>query len=131
MLQFLSVDTLQALGARSAVIYLDKNNFYFEAATNKQLILPKGFPVYLEVSYKGNNELKVGIIKNTGTSVVMLAPYLVITPSSTWKTVYINLTSHIAQQTDALLFEIYFSAILGTNLNSSYIYLDNIKLIHT
>ncbi len=131
MFILMSIDTLPALGANSAVIFLDQNNSYFEARTSQKYFTPpQGFAVYLEISYKTTNVFSVGVYKNTVTGTEKVNPFLNIRANSAWNTMYIELTDYMKVHTDAISFEVYFSAALETGLSSSTIYIDNAKLIH-
>ena len=131
MFVLMSVDTLAALGLTSAVVYLDQSNPYFEARTSQGYFTPpSGFSVYLEISYKTENQFSVGVFKNTFTGTERVNPFLNIRANSAWNTLYIDLTDYLVVHTDAISFEVYFSATLETGLTSSTIYIDNAKLIH-
>jgi len=125
-----SVDTLSFLENQSASIYLDNNHSYFEMATNEQYVLPRGFPVYLELSYKCDNEFSIGLVKNTIYGPEKINPYITLNQKLSWNKIYIDFTEYIKSHTDAISFELYFTANKNPNISIATISLDNIKLIH-
>lgn len=127
-----SLDTLSVLGNQSAAIYLDDDHSYFEIVTdNEQYALPRGFPVFLELTYKSDNEFSVGLVKNTIYGSVKINTYITLYKKEHyWNKVYIDFTDYIKTHTDAISFELYFSASKNPNFSSRMIALDNIKLIH-
>lgn len=131
MLILENVEGNSKLGPNSAVIYIDQSNPYFEARTKDGFFTPpQGFTVYLELSYKTENLFSVGVFKNTLAGLEKVTPFLAIYPNSEWNTIYIEFTDYMKIHTDALSFEIYFSALLESGLSSATIYIDNAKLIH-
>jgi len=131
MMVLKSVDTMASLGLKSAVVYLDQTNNYFEARTSQGYFTPpQGLPVYLEISYKTENQFSVGVYKHTVNGTEKVNAFLNIRANSAWNTMYIELTDYMKVHTDAISFEVYFSATLEAGLASSTIYIDNAKLIH-
>ena len=130
-IQFITIDSVPEMGSQTAAIHLDTDRPFFEFATSsQQFILPKGPPIYLEISYLCTNEFSVSLIKNTLQGTVQLNPLLTITPSNSWNTIYVNLTTLVSQQTDAISFEVYVKGQLNPANSSGYVLLDNLKLIH-
>ena len=130
-IQFITIDTVNGLGTQSAAVYLDTDRPSFEITTvAQQFYLPPGPPVYLEINYLCSNSFSVSLVKNTLTGSEKLNPYLTMNPSGKWKTIYVNLTSLVSEQIDAISFEVYLSGQLDPNNSSGYVILDNLKLIH-
>ena len=131
-IQFTTIDTVSGLGTQSAIIHMDNNRPYFEIVTDaKQFTLPTGPPVYLEINYLCSNSFSVSLVKNTLQGSEKLNPYITMNPSGQWKTIYVNLTSLVSQQTNAISFEVYFNGELDPSHSSGYVILDNLKLIHS
>ncbi|GLR19390.1 hypothetical protein GCM10007940_40060 [Portibacter lacus] len=87
-----------------------------------------GSPVYLEIDYKGNLDLDLGLIGITGESV--FKDYFVsLRSENTWKKAYINFTDLIiASGFDG--YQIVIGADNSINTTEAKIYIDNIKLLH-
>lgn len=100
-----------------------------DIATTGDYILPKK-PVYLEINFKSNMDLTVGLYaRHPGSQPVVSIEKLVLFPANSWKKIYISLTDEVASQPDGTTFNIFFKASsLGDK--DYYIALDNIKLLH-
>ena len=85
-----------------------------------------GADVYLELDYKTNQEITVGLDCGNG---IEKRPALILRPTSDWKKVYINLTSAASTQPTYNNYKVYISAIKQSGLEHPEIYLDNIRLI--
>ena len=119
------------LDNKCAAIYLDQSKTYFEISTNaSQFNLPIGTPIYMELSYMCASPFSIGVFKNTTFGLEKTSPYITINPSSSWKTIYIDINDAAKSHTNALSFEIYFAGTIGADLTESYILLDYIKLIY-
>ncbi|MFH1321947.1 MAG: hypothetical protein ABII90_15010 [Bacteroidota bacterium] len=129
-LHIVTAVTPDVLGNKSAVIYLDNTNNFFECTTSGQYILPKGNPVFLELNYKCNITFIVGLFKNNSSQTVQLSPSLYINPSESWNKIYVNLTNQVKAQTDAINYEVYFAVTKNASVEYPEVYLDNIKLVH-
>jgi hypothetical protein len=86
-----------------------------------------GQPVYMEVDYRGNNPLEIGIRLNNETQSKIFA--LGLNPRENWTKVYVELTNEIGlgQSTD---FQIYLETKKTTNEPQAIIYLDNLKVVY-
>ncbi len=115
----------------SGVINLNtiKDNFEIENIVGYNL--PKnGTYVFLEMNYKCTTPVMVGT-KAYYSSTVNINPLIGLNPTSTWKKVYINLTSAVSSEINALNFKIYFSGSLRSGATEDKILFDNIKVIHS
>lgn len=117
-------------GSSAALIRLDGDNTYFQGASIDEFDLPGGLtPTYLEINFKTNNRLVIGLIANTfGNSDIL--PVLVLNTTEEWKKIYVNLGATISRQSSLADFNIYFEASLDDGIDEAEILIDNIKLIH-
>ncbi len=115
-------------GDGSLKIELTPENSVFEARTVWDFYnLPTGANMYLELDFKGNHYLEVGILaQNPQRKIFALG----LNPTDEWTKVYIELTDEISSQFNADPIEIYFQSVLSTNNTAKTLYLDNLKFIH-
>lgn len=85
-----------------------------------------GADVYLELDYKTNQKITVGL--DCGGGIEKRAA-LILRPASDWKKVYISLTSAASTQPTYNNYKVYISTIKQSGLEHPEIYLDNIRLI--
>lgn len=94
--------------------------------TSTALALPLGgSDVYLEMDYKCNHEITVGVI---GGGVEQRSA-LVLRPTSTWNKVYISLTSVVSTQPAYTSYQVFVQAIKQPSAPDAEIYLDNLRLV--
>ena len=103
------------------------NNVFYRRSTFDLNNLPKGKPIYLEVDFKGDLPLEVGII--TEDSPVNKVFGGGINPTDKWTKVYFELTNEVASQTQNDQFEIYLES-RSSSSDTKHIYIDNIKLVY-
>ena len=105
----------------------DSNNFEVRSDWNLSS-LPKGNNIYLEIDFKGNNPLEIGIITKDPTVKKVFA--LGLNPKEEYTKVYVDLTDEIARQTTTNFFEIYLESRLPEGSQGAKLYIDNIKFIY-
>jgi hypothetical protein len=118
-------------GSYSGVVHLDATHDFFQGLSLGSFILPSGdSPVFLELNYKTDALIKVGLYANS-TSQIMKLDVLYINKSATWNKIYINLNSAINRATNNPDdFQIYIEIQKDTDASSAEILFDNIKLVH-
>ena len=114
-------------GKKSAKIYLDNTNSFFEATSSSLLSLPKGKDVFLELNYKCNNIFQVGIYSSS-SSTSSTTLYLNST-NNQWNKIYINLINEVTAA-NANSYLIFISMQKDPNMATANLSLDNIKLIY-
>lgn len=118
-------------GDGSAVIHLDNTHDFFECYTDKTYELPQGGnPVYVEMNYKSEAEIYVGVVGIEGSTLVQIYPSIVLNPSDDWNKIYIELTNEVSAETAATEFKIYIGAKNTDSLSQASIYLDNFKVVY-
>lgn len=94
--------------------------------TSTALALPLGgSDVYLEMDYKCNHEITVGVIGGA----VEQRPALTLRPTSTWNKVYISLTTVVSTQPTYTSYQVFVQAIKQPSAPDAEIYLDNLRLV--
>lgn len=95
-----------------------------EIKTSTPINLPVGgAAVYLELNYKCNQQIEVGVIGGG----IEVRQALIVNSSSEWNKIYIQLTSVVSTQPTYNYYDIYIKAT--KQVDSPEIYLDNIKLV--
>lgn len=119
-------------GSSSGKIVLDDDFPTFEVYSQEpewdlSAIVP-GRRVYLELDYKGNNSIEIGI--RTRFPEVRKLFALGLNPSvDKWTKIYVELTDEVGQgQTSD--FQIYLQAVKNTTDDQAIIYLDNMKVVY-
>ncbi|MCX6272414.1 MAG: hypothetical protein NTU44_14605 [Bacteroidetes bacterium] len=116
-------------GTYSGLINMGDSVLLFEAATMNSYSLPKnGASIFLEMNYKTNNPLTVGVM-GIGASQTFQEPCMVLNPTETWKKIYINLTPTVDEMTTALEFKIFIGAVKSEDVDQAQILVDNFKLL--
>jgi len=118
-------------GVGASVIYLDSNKDFFEIASTTEYELPKsGNPVYLELDYKIDEEMIVGMFVTQPGSVDQF-PVITLNPTTKWNKIYIELGFIITDYPNASGFKIFFAGFKNPNIaGTASFYIDNIKLVH-
>lgn len=115
-------------GKGSLEIELTPTNSVFEASTSWELNnLPNGNNMYLEIDFKGDHYLEIGILAQNPTRKIFA---LGLNPTDKWTKVYVELTDEISSQFNSDPLEIYFESRLPTNSTAKTLYMDNLKFIH-
>jgi hypothetical protein len=118
------------MSGSGAVVLAAGHTSYFGITCNKYVLPQAGAPVFLELNYKCNTDLNVGIVGYSGTTIDVQSISLTLRPTSGWNKVYINLTTEVTNATNSTQFAIFFSMLKNPDLTTSYFYLDNVKLIN-
>ena len=91
--------------------------------------LPKNQEVYLEMDYKCNSLIVVGIYAN-GSSAIDKNTIIYLNQKDDWNKIYISLTEIIANYSDAQDYKLFFGMPRDTSFAQNEMFLDNIKLVY-
>jgi len=118
-------------GNFSGIAHLDNAHNFFQCKTINSYELPSGSnPVFLEMNYKTDEEVKIGLLAKSATQTEQL-DILVLNKTDVWKKVYVNLKNAILRTAISPdNFQIFFEAQKTEGVASSGILFDNIKLLH-
>ncbi len=109
---------------------MNKTNAYFEKAINKKVQLPDASQnIYLELHYKTQSPLAVGIVGTNATNSLGSTTYKVtLFPTEVWNKTYINLTNEVKElkMTD---FQVVFKSLLPDSIATATVLIDNVKLL--
>ena len=120
-------------GSYCGGIFLTKTDSLFKAATHTFLDLPKNEYVYMEIDYRNNNSIGMGVIAQNSADFVEHTPLVIMNAQTsgaeTWKKIYIDLTEDVSFEVNATSYEVYLISVLDPANTSAAIYIDNIKVI--
>jgi len=123
-------------GDECGAIFLAGTDSLYTGSTTSFMLLPKGgADVYMELDYRNNNSLAMGVIARFADgSVDEHTPYIIMNAQpdgqEIWKKIYIDLTEDVSTEIAAVSYEIFFLAVRDGEIDESRIYIDNVKVVH-
>ncbi len=115
---------------KCAGLTMTKTNSYFEKGISIKAQLPDALQsVYLEMHYKTQSPLAVGVFGSSATNPTGVTTYKVtLFPTDVWNKTYINLTNEVKAMrlTD---YQIVFKSLLPDSISTATVLIDNIKLL--
>lgn len=120
-------------GQRCGGVFITEQDSIFKAATSTFLDLPKGEDVFLEIDFKSNNSIRMGVIAQNSADFIEHTPYVQMNAqdesSWVWKKIYIDLKEDVSVEQSATSYEIYLLSVIDPDMTLGKIYLDNIKVL--
>lgn len=117
-------------GGYSGKITLTEDKGFFEILTDTAYVLPQtGSRVFLEMNYKCETVLTVGVFVN-GYSTMEQVSVLNLNPSAGWNKIYVNLTTAVTSDQNALDYSVFIGGIITEGVDMEENYIDNLKLIY-
>ncbi len=114
----------------SGKIVLTQSNPMFWGYSFNGYDLPRdGTPVALELNFKTDTPMLVGVLTSLPGD-FKWDDLVYLNKSSEWNKIYVNLAPTTSRYPNAYDFKIYFRAIIGSDVDISKIYIDNIKLLY-
>ena len=117
----------------SGISYLDENRPYLQLVSDNGdgggFVFDRGDFIFLELNYKNNIPLVIGVYIKLMDNTVEERSFLVVSPSDDWNKIYVNFTPIVNETNDALSYTVYIEAQLPDDSGSAVILLDNIKLV--
>lgn len=125
-------------GERCGIVRLDTTEPRFEMYTSVPMFLPRGQPIWLEVTYRGNVKFGFSLYheipgSSPGSRIPQLTPLLIPNPpvfDDEWQTVFIDLRPMVNSTLATSEQRLYFVSSLPAGRTESTLYLDNIRIIH-
>ncbi len=126
----LKFNILDGFEGKSGQIVLTKANPIMEKASIIRTQLSESAEnIYLELNYKTEAALSVGLVGSDANNTNGIATYkIVLFPNKEWNKTYINLTNE-AKDLKKVDFQITFQSLLPDSLSTATIWIDNVKLI--
>ena len=116
-------------GQKSCAIYLDNETPHFQIQNIEEIIFENQFEtIFLELDFKSSVPFSMGIITNE--DLVGRDQHMVIFTSNEWKKLYLDISPLIGTGNPFSTYNIYFEGTLPENMDSGYVLLDNIKIVH-
>jgi hypothetical protein len=106
---------------------VDASHTIFECQTKNTYQLPRGTAVWVELNYKTEVPIEVGLLSYgaAGNTKLFSAG---INPSAQWNKIYLNLTSSVSYEPNTQVFKIYIAAF--NKDAGGKILIDNLKLLY-
>jgi len=134
-IQIVSSPVSQLFEGDAGVIFLNGNQFKCEMRTSEPSFndMPTNLstPAYLELDYKSNFPLEVGILANqvAGETYTHTALITLNSTNGQWNKTYLYLPDASNFHANSPEFDIYFRATNPNGVNGIEIYIDNVKVI--
>ena len=117
----------------SGISYLDKDRPYLQLVSDNGdgggFVIDRGDFVFLELNYKNNIPLVIGVYIKLMDNTVEERPFLNVSPSDEWNKIYVNFTPIVNETVDALTYTVYIEAYLPSDETNADLSFDNIKLV--
>jgi len=114
-------------------IIVSKNKPAWQGKTTTNSSLPQGKNIYLELDYLNTTNLLTGVYISNNSSISYNPNVTLnsqIKSNLKWKKVYIDLRQMVSYSINNSIFEQYFNVINNNSNDTSFVLLDNIKLIY-
>ena len=117
----------------SGISYLDQERPFLQLVSDdgndQGFVFDRGDFIFLELQYKVDVTLTVGLYIKLMDGTVEDRTFLNISPTDEWKKIYVNFTPIVNETVDAVYYNIYINASLDEDEDQAQIALDNIKLV--
>jgi hypothetical protein len=113
----------------SGLLTVTNDSAKVEIKSSDSYTLPRGKDVYVEMTYKSNNSLVVGVIANE-TVAVARSTVLLKSTDNEWNKIYINLIGEIGLSNQGTSFNLLMGTLKDDGVDTAKIYLDNLKLVY-
>lgn len=120
-------------GNNYGYVLVTNTNPIWQGKTTSNNSLPQGKNIYLELDYLNTTNLLTGVYVSN-TSGISYNPNVTLNSQDksnlNWKKIYIDLRQMVSYSMKNSIFEQYFNVTNNSNSDSSFVLLDNIKLIY-
>lgn len=118
----------------SGKVTLDEENSYMllqsDDGTGEGFVLTKGYFIFLELNFKVDIPVLVGLFIKQQDNSILKTPYIFLNTTKEWKKIYVNFTPKVLDAAGAQNFKIYFEASRSSSdPSTAAIMFDNIKLL--
>ncbi len=132
---FIDDEDIVQHGEKCGAIFLTATDSVYTGSTASFMDLPQAKDVFLELDYKNNNSLAMGVIaRYPDGSVNEHTPLIIMNPQTdgeeVWKKIYIDLKEDVSFDVGATSYEIFFLAVKSSTVDEGRIYIDNVKVVH-
>lgn len=116
-------------GNFSGMIVVDKQRSMADLKSNSSYDLPTGIPAFLEIHFKTDAPVSIGLTANKGATITY-QPIVRLNETTSWKKMYVNLTPTVSDNNNAENFNYFIRLKLPEGRTEARCFIDNIKLIH-
>lgn len=117
-------------GNASGKIVLKDTAQFFTFRTQQDFKFPVGAPVFVELDYKTNADLRLGIYAdNIQFNILYLRSKKDAAGNPIWNKIYINLTEYITLNASSTAFDVFLTHTSETTEEKVF-YIDNLKIIY-
>jgi hypothetical protein len=117
----------------SGISYLNTNAPYLQLVSddgnNQGFIFDRGDFIFLEMNYRANSPIVVGLYIKLTDSTIEERSFLIVNPTDDWKKIYVNFTPIVNETINAVSYTVYLESYLLDGSTEGFIMLDNIKLV--
>jgi hypothetical protein len=118
-------------GDGMGLIELPSGYNFAQLLTSEAFVLPRmGKQVYVELNYKSNNTMMIGVRAITGTDENDITNTVIRASNGEWKKMYVNLTTIVSQQATADAFRFYIAISKEESVGVVQNYIDNFKVVY-
>jgi len=117
-------------GKYSGELFLNNSSSFLITSSDSLQLPTDGREVYLEMNYKTENTIGVGVIPIGLNTFYNPDTVLQIKPNTYWNKIYVDLTSVVGVYPNAIGFKIFIGGYLDPGVTNPHIYFDNFKLIY-
>ncbi len=114
----------------SGIGYLADADMLFEVNSETGFQIPRNQPVYLELDYKTEAPIAVGLIINSANVGIVQAATVRINPNNSWNKIYINLFADVNGYPNVIDYKVFLGAINTEGQGPKQILFDNLKLVY-
>jgi hypothetical protein len=115
-------------GNFSGMIVVDKQRSTADLKSNSSYDLPSGIPAFLEIHFKTDAPVSIGLTANKGATITY-KPIVRLNETTSWKKMYVNLTPTVSDNHNVDNFNYFIRLKLPKDRTEARCFIDNIKLI--
>jgi hypothetical protein len=111
-------------GLGCGMIYVSSAETQKIATMDNGIVLNGGQQVYMELDYKSDNSMEIGLLVNGDE-----LPIIALFEQPNWNKLYLNLSDPVSAYSGST-FKLYYKVVKANGSTDATVYLDNIKLIY-
>lgn len=132
-IQFVNDPEIVKYGTKCGGIFINSDDSISLNKTINNLYLERNKEVYMEIDYRNNNTMAMGLIWRNSITEEEQPVHVIMNPQTTgqevWKKMYIDLSEVVSSEIEATSYGAYIVASLDENISQGNIFIDNIKIV--
>ena len=126
-----TVETNSGVEGQYGSLELGSGESFARIETNVNMNLPNTLSrCFVELDYRTNADVRLGVIALRSSGDVDILSEYGINPKTSWNRIYIELTPRVLGETQTNNFEFFIQFTMPEGASSSYLHLDNVKIIY-